>query len=226
MTHKGMPKKIIIVSDLHLSHRNFNDKQCQFLESLFGQYDQVIINGDFWCQYTSSFDQFIKSKWSILFPLLKSKNCIYIFGNHDPEEVNGKEIDLFCNTGLDSYELAIDQRIWVVTHGNQFSPRLDDTVMLKLLHNIMDWESVVRLVQNWIVKLISVPGHAFVGRVCLNRIQKKNIPDDGKTYIVGHTHAMEDDLGHKYINSGFLSDIHLSHVDIIGNTVSLKTSLY
>lgn len=68
--------RVLVISDLHLSHR-VQKRKLAFLKKLVSEYDQVIINGDFWDNWFTTFDKFINSKWQELFPLLKENNCIY-----------------------------------------------------------------------------------------------------------------------------------------------------
>ena len=67
-----MIPKTLVISDLHLTTAS-DPKKFRFLKKLISSFDRVIINGDLWCVYTDTFDQFINSDWQRLFPLLKSK---------------------------------------------------------------------------------------------------------------------------------------------------------
>ncbi|MBI3955332.1 metallophosphoesterase, partial [Candidatus Gottesmanbacteria bacterium] len=72
----------IIISDLHLTRR-FEKRKFNFLKKIIERSDQVVINGDLWDYYFSSFSQFVRSPWRQLFPLLKEKKTVYLYGNHD-----------------------------------------------------------------------------------------------------------------------------------------------
>ncbi|KUK82735.1 MAG: Metallo-dependent phosphatase, partial [Microgenomates bacterium 39_6] len=86
--------KTLIFSDTHLTDR-LDPKKMAFLKKIINKADQVIINGDFWDGAFISFDQFLSSPWQELFSLLKKKQTIYIYGNHDKKERCGKGVSLF-----------------------------------------------------------------------------------------------------------------------------------
>ncbi len=94
--------KKLIISDTHLT--NFNKRQFIFLQDLISSVDQVIINGDFWDSWCVSFEKFVNSKWQDLFDLLLEKNTIYIYGNHDPKDLNDERTSLFAVKSCDSYQ--------------------------------------------------------------------------------------------------------------------------
>lgn len=70
--------KTLIFSDTHLTSK-VHKKTFSFLEDLISQVDKVIINGDFWDSYKTSFDEFIDSGRKKLFDLLLQKDAIYLF---------------------------------------------------------------------------------------------------------------------------------------------------
>ena len=97
---------ILVFSDTHL-YLPFDGKKFNFLKKIISDSDQVIINGDFFDDYMISFDEFIKSPWNQLFPLLKKKKAIYIFGNHDQEKFSDKRLNLFSDVQVTSYKLQV-----------------------------------------------------------------------------------------------------------------------
>lgn len=111
--------KTLIISDTHLTKR-FNQKKFAKLSELINSVDQVIVNGDLWDEDFMTFNDFINSKWSQLFPLLKSKKAIYIFGNHDEEEFTDERVSLFSDTQTYVNRLDLkDGKILYITHGHQ-----------------------------------------------------------------------------------------------------------
>lgn len=111
--------KTLIISDTHLKKR-FNESRFQKLADLINSVDKVIVNGDLWDDDFISFDDFINSKWSRLFPLLKSKNTIYIFGNHDEEEFTDERVALFSNIQTYVHKIELkDGKVLYITHGHQ-----------------------------------------------------------------------------------------------------------
>lgn len=109
--------KILIFSDTHLT-KNFEPRKFQYLKKIISKADKVIINGDFWDGYSIKFDQFISSKWKKLFPILKSKNTIYIYGNHDEPEKSDKRVNLFSDKAVNHYSLSIDDEEYHFIHGH------------------------------------------------------------------------------------------------------------
>ncbi len=82
--------KTIVLSDTHL-YEEFDEKKFNFLKRIISKVDRVIINGDFWDSYICSFSDFINSPWKKLFPLLKTKKTVYIYGNHDKKSLTDKK---------------------------------------------------------------------------------------------------------------------------------------
>jgi len=60
---------ILVFSDTHL-YLPFDQKKFNFLKKIISESGQVIINGDFFDGYMNKFDEFCKSSWNKLFPLL------------------------------------------------------------------------------------------------------------------------------------------------------------
>lgn len=73
----------LVISDTHLG--KYDRKMDLFLRNLIKDYDRIILNGDFYDCWLVSFEEFISSEYSELFKILKSKETIYIYGNHDSE---------------------------------------------------------------------------------------------------------------------------------------------
>jgi len=67
-----------VISDTHLTNK-FNENKFNKLRSIIESSDKIVLNGDFWDGYATDFEDFYNSKWSALFPLLKSKKTIYLF---------------------------------------------------------------------------------------------------------------------------------------------------
>lgn len=112
--------KTIIFSDTHLTTK-FDQSKYDFLTRIISNVDRIIINGDFWDGYLISFSDFLNSKWSKLFPILKSKNTIYLFGNHDKEQQNIPQLTkLFCDKALKFIDIEIYNNIFHVEHGDRF----------------------------------------------------------------------------------------------------------
>lgn len=116
----------LVFSDTHFT-RYFEPKRYNKLVELINKVDTVIINGDFWEGLSISFNNFMNSEWKKLFPLLKSKNTIYVYGNHDDPAVSDERIYEFCSQAVADYKLATPTRKYYFTHGQDFLyPKLRD----------------------------------------------------------------------------------------------------
>jgi len=94
--------KYIIFSDTHLG-KDYEEKRALFLKEVIKDCDKVIIAGDFWEGLQITFDQFINSPWKELFPYLKKKNTVYIYGNHDPKGSCDERVSLFSSKQAQQY---------------------------------------------------------------------------------------------------------------------------
>ncbi len=109
----------LVFSDTHFT-KKFDQKLFNKLSGLIKSADQVIIDGDFWEGLTISFDEFLKTRWNQLFPLLKAKKAVYIYGNHDNFQLSDKRISEFCDQMVDHYVLKKPNQTYYFTHGHNF----------------------------------------------------------------------------------------------------------
>ena len=116
--------RTLIFADTHLTEE-FDPILCDYIAKLVKSVDQVIINGDFWDCYLTSFDKFINSSWSTLFPLLKHKS-IYLYGNHDPAKSMDKRVNLFSKLQVDHFQLIAGKRTFVIEHGHRVAGEFND----------------------------------------------------------------------------------------------------
>jgi len=197
-------KKVIIFSDTHLSH-HFNQDQCEFIKQATKLADQVIINGDFWDSYETTFDQFVNSEWQQLFPLLKKKKTIYLYGNHDLEKFSDERVKLFSITQADVVELTASDQKLRVEHGHRITPSLEDTLPLFFNHVFM--LRLGNFLQRWGVKLAREK-FLFVIRWHRNLLARyrvgKLVANSGQIFICGHSHLVEFSPDKKYINNGVI----------------------
>lgn len=118
--------KTLVFSDTHFDKR-FDQRRFNKLADLIANADNVIINGDFWEGLAISFDEFMGSKWKALFPLLKAKKAIYVYGNHDDARLSDDRIYEFCDEAVENYTYKTPSRTYFFTHGQQFLfPKLKD----------------------------------------------------------------------------------------------------
>lgn len=117
--------QVLVFSDTHLTHR-FNQKKFNFLEDLIKSVDKVIINGDFWEGYIINFEKFLNSPWQQLFPLLKSKDTVYCYGNHDKESRCDHQVEVFSNYQTNELEINLFGQKFLIKHGYGFGSKILD----------------------------------------------------------------------------------------------------
>ena len=213
----------LVVSDVHLNHR-FDEKKYLYLEKLFSSVDRIILNGDFWDGYRTTFEKFLSSPWKKLFPLLKSKNTIYIYGNHDKKVFCDQRISLFSNTQNINYDLTIGNDIYHIEHGHNLYKTIDmlypiSKKILFILNNLM------QRIEQFLVFLGSP--HTFLLKEENSEIKRKLTQKKfTHWYICGHTHYAEVDEKARFANSGFIQFGHSSYLIIDSLGLSLKTYRY
>ena len=193
--------KILVISDLHLTTR-FDEKKCEFLEKLINRADKVIINGDFWSYYSCTFGEFVKSKWQRLFLLLRQKQAVYIYGNHDHRKWTDKRVHLFSVRQTEKYEYRYGKNKIIIEHGHQIlrGGNLENERILRffrLIHfdDLIKYPLICFLPKIGVFKLIW--GFSFRHR----RVQKKI--NKGEVYMIyGHTHVAKFSPDKNYINTG------------------------
>lgn len=195
---------ILVFSDTHL-FLPFDEKKFNFLKKIISESDQVIINGDFFDDYMITFDNFISSLWNQLFPLLKSKKTIYIFGNHDQQKFSDKRLSLFSDIQVTSYKLQVANIQYIFTHGHATRPTPDTKFNLswKIKHFGMIFVHFFRnlLMRIFRKKALDIMyGHynkkskKFIKNTCQQKINE--------IYVIGHNHYGEIDLKNNFVCSG------------------------
>lgn len=193
--------KILTFSDSHLSDR-FDEKKFEYLSSIIKEADQVILNGDFWDHYATNFNKFVNSQWKRLFPLLKEKRTVYIYGNHDSEKFSDNRVNLFSDIQTESYELKSGDKTFVFKHGNQFFPGLNEFIESRFVNALID--RILNPVQYLLLRKFD--GKLFklsvkkTNGIMKRRLRKELKPN--QIYVCGHTHYPEVDLKHNFINTG------------------------
>ncbi len=193
---------ILVFSDTHLT-LPFDEKKFNFLKSIINKADRVIINGDFWDGYFIPFREFMDSPWKNLFTLLKQKETVYIFGNHDRERFSTKEISAFSNLQTNKYSLKINDKTFIFEHGNRLVPLENGDVAVAGMPNFMT--KFAEQVEKFIIKT----GGALYqkGLLHYNRRIKDQIKLELKSneyFVCGHTHCAEIDHENRFINTGII----------------------
>ncbi len=220
--------KTLVVSDTHLGSA-FDPKQLDFLYSLFSLYDQIILNGDFWCYYSFDFKEFLESDWNILFPILKKKKAIYVYGNHDRKKWCNEGVNFFSEKQTSNYTLKSGQRKFFIEHG--------DCHLSKLTSGNEFLIKAARKLNPYIDELMeqfSLNTYPFLDNtipVFLNKLLKKYAKKDicknlNTFYVSGHTHYAEFDKKLRYINTGYVGKKLAQFLEIEENHSQLFSLQY
>ncbi len=215
--------KTLIISDIHLSHR-FDEKKFLYLENLFSTVDQIILNGDFWDAYQTTFDIFISSPWKNLFPLLKRKKTIYLYGNHDPKQLSDERISLFSAVQKEYHLLTVNKEIHHIEHGHLLYKTIDNYYPLsrKTLYYL---NSISQRMEHLFLS-VGNP-HRFITKAGNKKIKEqlreKRFP---YWYVCGHTHYAEMDRTNKFANSGFILFGQASYLIVDSSGLSLQNTRY
>lgn len=196
--------KYLVISDTHLTH-HFNEKKYRALYSLISDADRVILNGDFWEGFETTFDQFITSPWNTLFPLLKQKNTIYIYGNHDKQRFSDERRNLFCVQTAEAMTIESGEKRFIFEHGHIYCKMIDEKLGIERFPR---WASTVatyiqdQMIRNYGPDLMRKLFHT------LNKDIHKNVkgtlkPND--VFVCGHTHVSEYSPHLQFLNTGFIN---------------------
>lgn len=211
----------IIISDTHFGEyvEKRDRPRLEFLKRVLKPADRCILAGDKWDSWKISFNQFVNSGWSELFPILREKNTIYILGNHDPEVP--KHPKLFWDTVVENeFKFKNGDQTYAVMHG----------------HLVDSWKHLDRLMERKIARYLYPFASWWQEHVLTNRLTERTVKiaqswnEEQKDSldllfpanvwkITGHTHWAEFDRARKYINAGMI-DTKLrraSYVHIDGN---------
>jgi len=211
---------ILVLSDTHL-HSELEEKKYRLLKHLITQADQVILNGDFWEGFAISFKQFLNSKWAELFPLLKKKQAVYIYGNHDKKNQSDEKLcSRFSDKQLSRYTLNIGGRTYIFEHGNRLMPFADerpqDFSFACKLFGFLDIN-----IEKFFIRSVG-PHYQKLLRKFNEEIKQKlqNELKKNEFYVCGHTHSAEVDEKNRFINTGVFKEglAQFLHINDKGHT--------
>ncbi len=206
--------KLLVFSDTHLTEY-VEEKKFNLLKDIISKADKVVINGDFWDGYLATFDEFIHSGWKNLFPLLKKKKAVYIYGNHDSKQFKHTNLcNVFSDVQTDRFKIKIGNKVYIFEHGNRLLPFGDEEVLQAQIKSTFN--KLTNKIEGLIIKTFGVHYQRFLQKY--NEIIKKKIVKELKKnefYVCGHTHSAEIDKKNRFINSGVIKDglaqyIHIS----------------
>ncbi|OGK15363.1 hypothetical protein A2774_03470 [Candidatus Roizmanbacteria bacterium RIFCSPHIGHO2_01_FULL_39_12c] len=190
--------KILVFSDTHLTDK-FEENKFNLLKKIISASDRVIINGDFWDGQLTTFDKFISSGWNKLFPLLRSKKTIYLYGNHDLKSFSDSRTSLFSVIQTDIYSLKLNEKTLVFQHGNKLLPLIDEKLPRWLT-------KYTTLVAGFL--LVNLPPLRYLLKTAGQKMKDKvkKIYKNGEIVVCGHSHWVDFDLNNQYINTGYIEN--------------------
>lgn len=194
--------RTLILSDTHL-RSVFQKNKFNFLYTLFSSVDRIIINGDFFDGHLITFSDFIRSPWNKLFPLMREKNTVYIYGNHDIAHMSDERVNLFSIQQADEFRLPVGNKTLVIMHGHQIVLFGTDPPFWP----VTGWWKFFALVYEFFEELyVKLFGKYFSWQYTpFNNIMKrwiiKNLHDN-EILVTGHIHSAEFNVGKKFINTG------------------------
>ena len=213
-----------LFSDTHLSH-HLDEAKFAYLCKIISEADEVIINGYFWDYYLTDWENFLQSPWKILFPLLKSKNAIYIFGNHDLKEFSDERVNLFSVAQTQQYTLKASDRIFNIQHGHKIAPGIEQKYPML---NHRRFISTSLKINNFIGSFLGGDlDKAFHKKV--NERMKKYAADtllENEVLICGHSHLVELNEPAPFINSGMIRLGIAQSLIINGDKIELVNARY
>lgn len=215
--------RYLIFSDSHLTHK-FDPKKYAVLKEAINDADKVIINGDFWDGYTTTFDRLANSEWKdTFFPLLKKKQAVYIYGNHDTADKCDSRVSLFSTKQAESFDFKSGDKSFHVEHGHVLHPLYDETLGFKSKYIYF----LTQPIEDFLIRTF---GHTFT-RLMYGRwnvtVKKKISTMKSKDIIVmGHTHFQESDPENRFVNSGFVDHGLAQYIYIEDGRVTLVEKKY
>ncbi|MFO0703133.1 MAG: metallophosphoesterase family protein [Patescibacteria group bacterium] len=197
---------LAVISDTHLTDRFYPNKFNK-LKSIIENADTVVLNGDFWDGYRVDFDKFYKSKWNGLFPLLKSKKAIYIYGNHDKESFSDERRNEFCSIAAKRYTLNYAGKDITFEHGDEYVWKVDRMLGLERPNRIVNL--ITEFFQAEMIKIFGVVAFGWLFGKMNNQIKsalrKMSEVNENAVYFFGHVHVAEVDMDNKFVNSGIFN---------------------
>lgn len=211
----------IIFSDTHLTTK-FDPQLFKRLTQLIEPVDQVIINGDFWDGYSINFDQFLNSEWQRLFPLLKRKQAIYLFGNHDAQSFSDHRVDQFSVQASEFFEtqLSNNQKL-ICYHGHQSCTTID---------NYLPFVTKTPFLNDLAISTMSLADRILGAKVWRWKNSRQNqkqhlyatqkYPDS--VVVNGHSHLPQKESS--WLNCGMINYSRESYIEINQSDLKLITN--
>ena len=216
---------MLVFSDTHLGPL-FDEKKLRFLTNLIEKADKVIINGDLWEGYFMSFDQFVNSPWKHLFPLLKKKQTVYIFGNHDKRTQSDDRVNLFSAKQVSRHVYKPNGTAFVFEHGDRLWNAGDNGSLRNPLFEKATY--VVGAIEYVVTRKLGKKTAKFLLHRFNNVIKRKISKElkKNEVFICGHTHLAEYDKENRFINTGIIRHGLAQYLLIEDGKIKIKEEWY
>ena len=226
--------KTVILSDLHFSGK-FDEKKYNFLVNIIKPADKVILNGDLWDSWFVDFNGFVTSEWKRLFPLLLSKNTVYLNGNHDPKYKCDERVNLFCVENSDKYVEESNGVKFYIEHGDKLVEGKQKPIIKVygfIIHLV--GRTPIRNFMHHFIHFVETVGFKLIGphfesrsRLGLeDNLLIKKLKSPNEWLVNGHTHFNELDHEVKYANSGFIIKGYATYLIIENGEIRLIEGSY
>ncbi|MEX0587480.1 MAG: metallophosphoesterase [Patescibacteria group bacterium] len=221
-------RPLVALSDTHLTHQFLNPRKLRYLENIIRPAKRIVIVGDWWDSYRSTFDQFVRSPWNALFPLLKQREAIYLYGNHDPEEAGDERVNLFSIRQGWEIDLRFGSFDLHFEHGHRIAP---DPIARKY-----PWVLGLPGIGHFEYLFTEIIPTSLFGDRWLNyrgkpaaeqlRARAAEIAKSGRWLVCGHSHIAELDPEIKYANCGFIGLGRAQYLEIKKYSIGVIKAAY
>jgi len=218
--------KTLVISDTHLG-LPFDEKKYALLTHIISEADKVIINGDFWEGFLLSFDEFFSSDWNKLFPLLKEKQAVYLFGNHDAKEYNNLEkVKAFSILQAERYTFEENGNIFIFEHGHRLLPTEKEPLDI----NNPKFKKAVRRMDSLEKNFVKYGGRTyqyliwFFNSIIKGRVSRNLAKNE--FFFCGHTHIHEINHKKRFYNTGIIKHGLAQYIYIENGEIIPKKERY
>jgi UDP-2,3-diacylglucosamine pyrophosphatase LpxH len=199
-------------------------KKFDYIRSMIQPADRVFILGDFWDGFLTPFDKFLDSGWNKLFPLLRQRQAVYLYGNHDRPQWCDERANLFSVEQTMEYRLQVGDKQLYLTHGHTVFTSLEDKFPV-LNHSLP-----LRVGASMDILHKLVWGRRFLNTdSSINNTARKWVAErlpQPEILICGHSHYPEIDLEHRFINTGFIGSGFGNYITIEDDQISAVRQRY
>lgn len=236
-------KRVIIASDFHLKFKEEKDdiirkkKVIEFIESLIGNTELLVLNGDIFDLWFSWNEVIIRGYFSFLcqLRLLRKSGCkiVFIAGNHDFWFNGFLEKEIGMSIFSDSFEAIIQDKKVLINHGDLYTTNDFRYKLFRLLIRNNFIKNVFKNIHpDWSLKLgvlLSRTSRSRKNKPKINRLKGNGLERYAKSQlgnfdivIMGHSHKpkiVEFENG-IYANSGDWV-VHNSYIELIDGEAKL-----